>query len=100
MYNGGVGTNPRIPEARVEPMATATRTWTKIDGPDRSVEWRADDALVTVARSAEGWTMEAYEGCDVDGSLGYIGSETTESRAGIMPVARRWVRALTRPAES
>jgi hypothetical protein len=80
-------------------MTSTIRTWTKIEAPDRSVEWRADDALVTVARSHRGWVMEAYEGRDADGSLGYIGSETAESRAGAMPAARRWVRALTRPAD-
>jgi hypothetical protein len=77
------------------------RTWTRTDGPDSSVRWEADagDALVTVARSDRGWTAEVYEGRLPDGSLGYVGSETTETRAGVIPAARRWVRALTRPAE-
>jgi hypothetical protein len=76
------------------------RTWTRTDSPDGSVRWDAGDALVTVAPAdGGGWACEVFEGRDADGGLSYIGSESAAARVGVMPAARRWVRALTIPAE-
>jgi hypothetical protein len=79
-----------------------TRTWTRTDGDDRSVTWTADGARVVVQpdpdRPGE-WLMEAYEGTNRDGTLSYLGSERAQTRAGVMPAARRWFKALTIPAE-
>lgn len=82
---------------------TATRTWTRTDGPGRAVTWTADGARVEVLPDPErpgDWRCEAHEADGVTNTLAWIGGESSPTRAGALDVARRWRRALSRPADS
>lgn len=73
------------------------RTWTRTEAADRSLTWRSDDhggALVTVRRDGAGWRVEFWERGQ------WIGSEPRcLYRSTAAGVARKWVRALSRPVE-
>jgi len=78
-------------------MKTATRTWTRLDHPDRSITWTASDGRAEVKVLPDGageWEVEMYE----DGSC--IGSERHNLyRSTAVIVAKRWLRALARPID-